>query len=209
MADPDGTARRLASGVEPTDTRWSEGMPWPGASVRRAFCIEGETTTDGRLIALDALTWDDRPVPVTTRQGDGFDMVGVVGKAERVKRKNGLITARIYVHPVYGEGIDVDDFNVHMECDDVKSEPARGGVKTFLSCRLRGLFLSKGPSAWPSLNVVEAAAPADIFTAAYPLGVTYGPGAAVRDCTRCGVLVRDEDEFLELHRKVHAQGWTR
>jgi hypothetical protein len=203
MTNPDKIARDLAAGTH-RQSDWSDAVPWPEPPRRIDLAIEGVRTVDGKMILPGALTWTKEPVPVTTREDT--NVVGVVGKAQKFRRsENGVVSAEVWLHAEYGAGVDLDHVNTHIAITTVESGPT--GIT---SGSLHGVYLSTASGAWPTLDRVHPATPVDpIFGPPFNLGDTWSPMKATRSCLRCGSLVLDEPEWLALHRKVHAQGWTR
>jgi len=157
--DADRTARLLAAGAEGLGDDWADtGQAW-GEGRRVDFAVEGLPSADGRYVAPGALRFPDAPVPVTARTFGADDprgvALGIVGKAEAFERREGgLVSALVTLR----EGADpaLLGMNTHMEVDDVTYGESGVDRLTFGSARVRGLFLSPGPSAWPDLDVAPA-----------------------------------------------------
>lgn len=51
--------------------------------------VEGEVLTDGRMVAIGALTWPDLPIPIRLDFGSGE----VVGSVDRIWREGNVVRA--------------------------------------------------------------------------------------------------------------------
>jgi hypothetical protein len=84
--------------------------------TRRVIAIEGRPTTDGRLIEVGVLKWDNEPIPVLALGSDPFPYI--VGKATDLLREDdGKITADIQIT---GRELDDDEhpaiYVMNLEC---------------------------------------------------------------------------------------------
>jgi hypothetical protein len=127
------------------------------------LCYEGLATRDGRRVEPGALRFWDDYVPVTAR--DGGHLNEVVGRASAFERREveeGRNVVSAVVELRAGLMYEVDAVNRHVELTDVDMRE-EGDLYVVTGAVLRGIFLSRGPGGWPTLDVAREApgAPAD------------------------------------------------
>lgn len=83
------------------------------------LCPEGVETGDGRMFALDSITWRDLPLPLLWQESSsmGHDGSVVVGRIDKIWRENGLI---------HGEGVLLDNDEAKEATELLRSRALRG-----------------------------------------------------------------------------------